>query len=61
MWLTATQLAKELGVSARTIAEHALKLEREGIRCTTVMGRPKQYNREVFLNYQYGGSWKDEN
>lgn len=60
MWLTATQLAKELGVSARTIAEHALKLEREGIRCTTVMGRPKQYNREVFLQYQYGGSWKDE-
>lgn len=60
MWLTATQLAKELGVSARTIAEHALKIEREGIRCTTVMGRPKQYNREVLMHYQYGEGGKNE-
>ena len=59
MWLTATQLAAELGVSARTIKEHALKLERAGIRCTTMMGRPKLYNREIISEYQYGR--RDEN
>lgn len=60
MWVTAQMLAKEIGCSARTIADYAKKMEREGYHVRALIGKPKQYNREMYLRYVYGPDWSDK-
>lgn len=59
MFVTAAMLAKEIGCTPRTIADHVRKMERDGYHIRARIGRPAQINREMFLEYVYGKDWED--
>lgn len=60
MWVTATMIAKEIGVSPRTIMDHVRKMEKEGYHVKAKIGRPAQINRDIFMSYVYGSGWGDK-